>query len=117
MNHIPFSSLFRRFQIAFCATLFLAFAACASHQQWHAEQIPLPRSTPFDADEFARNAYLEGFRTGYRAEKSLEPHSADQISGAYFEARRLGYYAGAAEARRELSAPSDQTTRVTPIPK
>ena len=63
--------------------------------------MPLPRTTPFDSDQFARSAYLEGFRTGYRAQSSGRRGSVDVLSGPYLFAKQQGYYAGAGQAQAE----------------
>jgi hypothetical protein len=73
---------------------------CATNG-WQAENVPLPRSTPFDSNHFARNAYLEGFRHGYRTQTGVGPGTADTGNGQYADARRQGFYAGAAQARAE----------------
>jgi hypothetical protein len=90
--------------------LFLALlAGCASNDKWQAEQIPYPRSTPFDRNEFARQAFLDGFRLGYRAEMHQGTQAVDVLGGPYLNARQLGYYAGVGQARRELYG-TDPTT-------
>jgi hypothetical protein len=66
--------------------------------KWQAEQIPVPRSTPFDANQMARNAFLDGYREGYRAQKNNSQGVA-LVSGPYREAKLAGFRAGAAEAR------------------
>src|SRR5580765_4971328 len=76
--------------------------ACASDSKWRAEQIPYPRSTPFDRNEFARQAFLDGFRAGYRAQMHLGATTVDVLGPPYLQARQLGYYAGVGQARREL---------------
>jgi hypothetical protein len=83
------------------ATLLLIAASCASSEKWESENIPFPRSTPFDANEFARKAYLDGFRSGYRAEMAGEGTTADVLAPPYVQARRLGFYAGVSQARSE----------------
>ena len=79
-------------------------AGCASSGKWQSEKIPYPRSTPFDSDQFARTAYLDGFRTGYRAEAFGAAGTVDMLSEPYKEARRVGYYAGAGQAKAEKEA-------------
>jgi hypothetical protein len=83
----------------FCLTLLVA-ASCTTGE-WKAENVPAPRATPFDANQFARNAYLEGFRHGYRAQRSGGPPTVEMLTGPHLEARRQGFYAGAAQARAE----------------
>lgn len=62
--------------------------------------IPLPSSTPFDANVFARQAYLDGYRVGYNAVISGQTWLTDTLpGGAFSSARRLGFYAGAGQAR------------------
>jgi hypothetical protein len=70
---------------------------CASGK-WQAEQIPVPRSTPFDGNQLARNAFLEGYREGFRAQKN-NSQGVELVSGPYREAKLAGFRAGAAEAR------------------
>ena len=84
--------------------LLCALLGCASDKKWEAEQIPYPRSTPFDASQFARTAYLEGFRLGYRAQMNRGTRMGETLAGPYGRARQLGFYAGSAEARRELES-------------
>lgn len=81
--------------------LALAAAGCTTTSEWQAEDIPYPRTTPFDSNEFARTAYLDGFRSGYRSVASGGSRSIDLLTEPNVEARRLGYYAGAAQARAE----------------
>ena len=69
---------------------------CATGE-WQGENVPLPRSTPFDSNQLARNAYLEGFREGYRAQNDRV--TIETVDGPYIAARRQGFYAGAAQAR------------------
>ena len=75
-------------------------SGCAT-ADWQAENIPLPRSTPFDSNHFARDAFLEGFRQGYRAQTWGGPATVETVNGPYVGARRQGFYAGAAQARSE----------------
>src|SRR5689334_12396022 len=82
--------------------LLVLLAACASDSKWQAEQIPYPRSTPFDRSPFARQAFLDGFRTGYRAQMHQGPQAVDVLGPPNLRARQLGYYAGVAEARRQI---------------
>jgi hypothetical protein len=91
---------FMRFLMLVLFVSVLLGTGCATGQ-WQAEKIPAPSSTPFDSNQFARNAYLEGFRHGYRAQTSGGPASVETIGGPYVEARRLGFYAGAAHGRAE----------------
>jgi hypothetical protein len=79
---------------------------CATGE-WQAENIPAPRATPFDSNQLARNAYIEGFRQGYRAQSSGGPAAVEMLTGPFVEARRQGFYAGAAQARSE-SAPEEK---------
>ena len=94
------------------AALILAGAAvwngCAT-SGWQAEEIPYPRSTPFDSDEFARTAYLDGFRSGYRAELAGDPTMVDMFTGPYPRARRMGFLAGVSFARGEKSASAEES--------
>ena len=78
----------------------LVLAGCATGE-WQAEQVPLPAATPFDANHFARNAFMEGFRQGYRAQSTGGPAAVELVSGPYLQARKQGFYAGAAQARAE----------------
>ena len=89
----------RLIQSAFLAGALLA-AGCAN-DGWQAQNVPLPRATPFDSNEFARTAYLDGFSRGYNAEISGASGSPEMISGPYLQARRQGFHAGAAHARAE----------------
>lgn len=79
----------------------LAAAGCAS-QGWQSADVPLPRSTPYDANQFARNAYLEGYRSGYRAQQRGD-RGVSLIGGPYQDAQLHGFRAGAAQARAEMS--------------
>jgi hypothetical protein len=74
---------------------------CASNG-WQAEQVPLPTPTPFDANQMARNAYLEGFREGFRAQQN-KSNSIELVGGPNREAKLAGFRAGAAEARARQS--------------
>lgn len=76
----------------------LATNGCAS-SGWQSDDTPLPASTPFDSNQMARAAYLEGFRSGYRAQASGSAHGLELISGPYLHARQQGFQAGAAHAR------------------
>lgn len=78
----------------------LLAGGCAT-EGWQAETIPYPASTPFDANSFARRAYLDGFASGYRSAKSGDGGGVDVITGPNRHAKRLGYYAGEAAARSE----------------
>lgn len=78
-------------------------SGCAS-TGWNADAVPLPRSTPFDSNQFARNAYLDGFGSGYRAQSSGSAQGVELISGPYAEARRQGFRAGVAHAQAEAPA-------------
>jgi hypothetical protein len=89
--------------------LLALLAACASDSKWQAEQIPYPRSTPFDRNQFARQAFLDGFRTGYRAQTHQGPQAVDVLGPPYLQARQLGYYAGVAEARRQTEGVETST--------
>jgi hypothetical protein len=92
-----------------CSVLFVLLSACSSDSKWHAEQIPYPRSTPFDRNQFARQAFLDGFRVGYRAEMHQGPQAVDVLSPPYLQARQLGYRAGAAQARQEREGANGMT--------
>jgi hypothetical protein len=91
--------------IATCAVMAMGLG-CASNG-WRAEQVPLPTATPFDANQMARNAYLEGFREGFRAQQN-KSNSIELVGGPHREAKLAGFRAGAAEAR------SRQTGEVAP---
>lgn len=96
-----------------CVALLFASIGCAS-SGWQAEDVPLPRSTPFDSNQMARAAYLEGFRSGYRAQSSGSRHGLELVSGPYLHARRQGFQAGAAQARAQQpleTAPASQVYR------
>lgn len=80
----------------------LIFAAGCASQGWQGHDIPFPVATPFDANQFARQAYLDGFRSGYIAQQQRK--SAEVISGPYARARELGFRAGAAEALAKMEA-------------
>lgn len=82
-------------------------AGCAS-SGLQSENIPYPRSTPFDSNELARNAFMDGFRTGYRSEVYKDGTIVDNLPGPHRDARRLGFYAGAGEARREKGSAQEQ---------
>jgi len=82
--------------IIFCAGL----TGCASNS-WHADTSPYPTTTPFDADPLARQAFLDGFNQGYRAQGGSAVANVDMMAGAYSDARRQGYYAGSAKATAE----------------
>ncbi|HVK59446.1 MAG TPA: hypothetical protein VM735_11745 [Candidatus Kapabacteria bacterium] len=84
--------------------------ACASNDGWQAD-VPVPSTTPFDSDQMARTAYLEGYRTGYRAQMS--PSSGIELtSGPNLQARRLGFEAGAAQARAGLPPETPPASQV-----
>ena len=55
---------------------------------WQAANVPLPRSTPFDSNQFTRNAYLEGFRQGYRAQGGGGLATVETVNGPNAGARR-----------------------------
>ena len=97
------------FQQVFLLALCLALAGCVS-KNWQASDVPTPASTPFDSDQLARAAYLDGFRTGYRAQRSGNTLGVHLEGGPYLHARQLGFQAGAAHARAQLpdSAPATQ---------
>jgi hypothetical protein len=95
-----------KFLTLFAITILLLGSGCAS-TKWEAESIPYPKSTPFDANEFARRTYLDGFRSGYRAQLGQEATTIDVIRGPYLQARRLGFQAGAAHARAGVEAGAD----------
>jgi hypothetical protein len=103
--------------------LFLVFTllvGCASGP-WKAENIPFPRTTPFDSNGFARTAYLDGFERGYRAEMSGESASADLLTGPHGDTKRQGFHAGVAHARAEKAGASqnkiNDDTRSSPAKK
>ena len=79
-----------------CAGIALGMG-CASND-WQADQVPLPPSTPYDANQMARTAYLEGFRQGYTAQRN-QSGGVEFVSGPYRDAKQQGFRAGAAEAR------------------
>ncbi|HEV8542916.1 MAG TPA: hypothetical protein VGR78_11035 [Verrucomicrobiae bacterium] len=90
--------------VLFCLILAVAAAGCASTTGWQAENVPFPRTTPFDSNEFARAAYLDGFERGYRDELSGVQANIEMLNGNYSYAQRQGFYAGAAQARAEKAA-------------
>jgi hypothetical protein len=79
-----------------CAGIAMGFG-CASNE-WQADQVPLPQSTPYDANQMARTAYLEGFRQGYTAQRN-QSGGVEFVTGPYRDAKQQGFRAGAAEAR------------------
>jgi hypothetical protein len=83
------------------AALALLLSGCASQEGWRSENIPYPRSTPYDANEFSRTAYLDGFGRGYHAESSGGGGDVEMLSGPHSDARRRGFYAGMAQARAD----------------
>jgi hypothetical protein len=89
--------------LLFCLIL-AAAAGCASTTGWQAENVPFPRATPFDSNELARTAYLDGFERGYRDELSGVHANIEMLTGNYSYAQRQGFYAGAAQARAEKAA-------------
>ena len=93
------------------AFLTSALLGCASNNQWQGDSAPFPTSTPFDSDQLARNAYLEGFRSGYRAQMAGTTLGVQLEGGPYLHARRLGFDAGAAHARAQ-SPESAPATRI-----
>jgi hypothetical protein len=80
-------------------------AAGCSSTGWKSENIPLPRSTPFDSNQLARQAFLDGFERGYRSEKMGGPSSVELITGPFAEARRQGFNAGVLRARSDAGTP------------
>jgi len=84
--------------VLICACAGIALGTGCASNDWQAEQVPLPSSTPFDANQMARSAYLEGFRDGFRAQQN-KSNSVELVSGPFREARLAGFQAGAAEAR------------------
>ena len=83
--------------ICLCALAAL-FLGCASNQ-WRADDVPYPQTTPFDSNQFARTTYLDGFAQGYRSAMGGSPVNVDMLTGPYAGARRAGFYAGEAHAR------------------
>ncbi len=98
------------------ALLVLFAGGCVSRQpsgqKWQGESVPLPVSTPFDANQFARLAYLEGFRAGYHAQWN-RGNGVELLTGPYGQARELGFHAGAAEARAEMGNSHQQAPPAT----
>jgi hypothetical protein len=90
----------KRFASSLSVAVLLGTVGCAS-SGWQAVDVPLPRSTPYDSNQFARNAYLEGFRGGYRAQQNAD-RSVSLIGGPYQDAQIHGFRAGAALARSEM---------------
>ncbi len=86
-----------------CVVLVGVAVGCASTEQ-QGQNIPVPSSTPYDLDQFARTAYLDGFRRGYREQMSGGVPNVDVLNGPYPQAQRAGYYAGAAEAKASQAA-------------
>lgn len=83
--------------------LLLGAAGCATND-WQAEDIPYPRTTPFDASQFARAAFLDGFGRGYSSAKSGGGTTVEMLTGPFTHARRQGFFAGSAQARAEMEA-------------
>lgn len=81
--------------------LILVLSGCAS-QGWQSADIPLPRSTPYDSNQFARNAYLDGYRSGYRAQQNGD-RGVSLMGGPYQDAQLHGFQAGAAQARAQMT--------------
>jgi hypothetical protein len=77
----------------------LAAAFLAGCAMTAPEPIATPSSTPFDANIMEREAYLDGYRTGYRAAKAREQIVPDTLAGPFREARKAGFYAGVGQAR------------------
>src|SRR5687768_7047949 len=88
-----------------------AWIGCAS-SGWQANDVPGPRSTPFDSHQLARNAYLEGYRSGYRAQISGQSMGIELAGGPYLYARRQGFQAGVAHARAQQSPDSAPATQI-----
>jgi hypothetical protein len=95
-----------KIKVGIFIVLLIVLDGCAS-QGWRTHDIPYPAGTPFDANQFARQAYLDGFRSGYIAQQQQK--GTELISGPFGRARELGFRAGAAEARAQMegaTAPS-----------
>lgn len=97
------------FVCAFIASLFIG---CASKSGWQGENTPVPRSTPFDSNQMQRAAYLEGFRSGYRAQTSGSTLGVVLENGPYLHERQLGFQAGVAHARAQQSPDSAPATQI-----
>lgn len=102
----------RTIRTLFFAGMVAVVFGCTS-KGWQGSSVPLPRSTPYDSNQLARNAYLEGFRTGYRAQQSPGQHGMNLLSGPYVHAQQQGFQAGAAQARAEFQG--EQPPASTPM--
>ena len=87
--------------IAFGFGAMLAILVGCASNGWQSESVPLPTTTPFDSDQLARNAYLEGYRIGYRAQQSPDQQGVQMLGGPYLYAQQQGFQVGAAQARSE----------------
>jgi hypothetical protein len=83
-----------------CVAVIAVAVGCASNG-WKADTTPYPRTTPYDANEFMRSAYRDGFARGYRAEMNTGISNVETPYGLYPAAEQQGYYAGVAQARVE----------------
>jgi hypothetical protein len=99
-------------RVILCAGAVFLGLGCASNG-WQAEEAPVPATTPFDSNQMARNAYLEGFRSGYRAQSSGST-AVEMIGGPYLHAREMGFRAGAAAAQAEQGGEAPPATVVAP---
>ena len=82
--------------------MMLVLAGGCATGDWQADNVPVPNTTPYDGNQLVRQAYLDGFRQGYRAQKSTGLQTVETVGGPNAEARRRGFYAGAAQARSEM---------------
>lgn len=77
----------------------LILAGCATTEV--GQNVPLPESTPFDANAMARQVYLDAYRDGYRAVAVGGSSAVDSMRGPNQHVRELGWRAGAADAQRQ----------------
>jgi hypothetical protein len=80
----------------------IMFGGCATGE-WQASDVPLPTATPFDSNQMARGAYLDGFRQGYHAQRDGSAASVELLGGPYLQPRQQGFHAGAAQARSGMT--------------
>jgi hypothetical protein len=100
----------KSFKILFFAAILATAVGCSS-SGLRTQQTPLPRSTPFDANQFARTAFLDGFEKGYRTEMAGGPASVESLSGPYLDIQKQGFHAGVTEARVKKTGEGTLKTR------
>jgi hypothetical protein len=74
------------------------FAACQTVPT--EENVSLPQTTPFDQSAFERQAYLDGYRDGYRSVTRGGSGSVDLLRSRHRTAEEMGWRAGVADAHR-----------------